>query len=156
MYGLVSNLMQRRSLNERIKLSNGQLDTVYEWGSLTTYAEKIVELSSFLSSRETDMLYVQLPSKYDGDASLLPPGTTDNRNERTDGFLQVLGDSGVSCMDLRDNIKDEGIHQYDLFFVTDHHWNPKGAFWGYSKVMEYLKENYDVSVDSKATRSYKL
>ena len=33
-YGLVSNLMQRRSLNERIKLSNGQLDTVYEWGSL--------------------------------------------------------------------------------------------------------------------------
>ena len=116
---------------------------------LTTYAEKIVELSSFLSSLETDMLYVQLPSKYDGDASLLPPGTTDNRNERTDGFLQVLDDAGVSYMDLRDNIKEEGIHQYDLFFVTDHHWNPKGAFWGYTKVMEYLEKNHDVSVDSK-------
>lgn len=132
-----------------VKLENGYLSFIYEKSdNISEYAENMIELSCFLEEKEIDLLYIQAPfkiSKYDDQ---LPDGIEDYTNENADEFLEAI-EGTVDYIDLREEIYNAGIDQYDFFFKTDHHWTPEGAFWAFGTISEVLNEEYGFDIDER-------
>ena len=77
----------------------------------------------------------------------LPVGVPDEVNPAADRVIERLENAGVSVMDLRKSLHEEGRSHEELFFHTDHHWNSEGAFWGYQKLAERLNADYGYEID---------
>ena len=99
------------------------------------------------------LLYVQAPSKTD--VSPLPDGVEDAAGQEADQFLALLEKYDVATLDLRPvfhKAADSGDYVEDpLFFTTDHHWTPTGAFLGYQTLCERLAKDYRFKIDKKLT-----
>lgn len=146
--GWVNDKLGVRVLNERAKLENGQLTYYFTGGDTQNNSKNLIALNEFLQQREIPLLYIQAPYKIDGDDPQLPAGVEDDSNQNTDAFLAQIQQGGVDYVDLRAEMKADGIDHYSMFFPTDHHWTPKAAFWGYGKLIEYMNENYGYDIDS--------
>lgn len=153
--GLFQNLIEKRYVsdiaanNDVIKLKNGYLTFLQKEYDITQVAESTVEFNSFLSEKGIDFLYLQVPHKISKYSPNLPYGLQDFSNSNTDRFLESVSLSGIKALDLREEIYNAGLNQYDFFFKTDHHWTPEGAFWAFRRVSEELKENYGFDIDEK-------
>ena len=113
--------------------------------------EQTVALRDFLAEREIPLLYVNEPTKYIDDAfftNAFARETWSNRN--MDKFLSRIRQAGVNAIDLRDNIRAEGLNVLDLFYRTDHHWTVPAGLWA-SRIMaeglnRYCGYNIDLSL----------
>ena len=52
-----------------------------------------------------------------------------------------------SCARTREEIHNDGINQYDLWYTTDHHWTTEGGFYAYKKIIDYMEAIGFTSVD---------
>lgn len=101
-------------------------------------------------------LYIQAPSKltvFD-----LPEGLTDYSNDEADQFLSILEDSYlVDTLDLRpafrEAVENGDAEPEELFFRTDHHWTPQGAFLGFQTICEKLKADYGFNIEKEWVRN---
>ena len=99
------------------------------------------------------LLYIQAPSKLD--MAPLPEGIPDYSDAEADQFLAGLEAAGVDTLDLRPVFRSaaekdpEALGQ--LFFHTDHHWTPEGAFLGYQAICEALRSDYGFQIDDALT-----
>lgn len=155
--GAFQKLLGKKVINDAeatrtvVKLNNEHLTFIYPEIDTKPFSENVIKLDSYLKQRGSSVLYVQAPfkiSKYDNE---LPEGVEDYTNYNADKFLDDLKDNGVSCLDLREEIKNDGLDHYSLFFKTDHHWLPKTGFWAFTKIAEVLKDNYGFKYDEKYT-----
>ena len=131
------------------RLDNGYLTWVRPVPSdstMVTYAENIKGLQSYLRRRGIDFLYIQAPfktSKYDPQ---LPPGIVDDVNPKADLLLSQLHGT-VDYIDLRAELHESGLNQYDYFFKTDHHWKSEGAFWAWGVIAGRLNADYGFQIE---------
>ena len=99
------------------------------------------------------MLYVQAPHKLD--LAQLPEGVSDYSSAEADQFLAGLAANGVDTLDLRPAFREAlasgEAELSDLFFRTDHHWTPAGAFLGYQAIYGALADRYGLSFDPALT-----
>ena len=150
--GLIRRLTGIREMNGVIKLNNGYLTKVSDIVSddqLNTNVEAIVQYVNYCNERGIRVIYVQGPyniSKYDPQ---LPAGVTDGHNESLDMMLDRLREKGVETIDLRELMYEDGIDQYDMFYVTDHHYTTEGAFYAYRKIAEQIAADTGTTVDPK-------
>ncbi len=109
------------------------------------------------SNPDTDMLYVQAPCKISKFDPQMPDYEPANINKLLDWFLSGI-EGKVDYIDLRQNMYDQGINQYDYFFKTDHHWTPKGAFWATNEISKTLERNYgfETNYDYLNLDNYKI
>lgn len=92
------------------------------------------------------LLYVQAPQKVsiNHDATL-PAGLEDFGDAHANMLARTLRSEGVNYLDLRPVLLD--THRYaELFFSTDHHWTPEGAFLGWQAVAEVLTEEFELEL----------
>ncbi|MDR3348423.1 MAG: hypothetical protein LBO03_02260 [Acidaminococcales bacterium] len=68
-------------------------------------------------------------------------------NERADLFLDGLRKNGIDYFDLRDRLDSAGSDKSALFFKTDHHWQIETAFWAYTELAKFLRQNHGFSAD---------
>lgn len=149
--GLVHRLFDLRSMNDVVKLDNGYLVEVVPAVDVGAQAEETIKLADMLAAQDIPFLYVQVPykiSRYDG---ALPVGVKDSSNDNADALVMRLSEGGVPVLDLRQWFYEEGMNQYDLFFKTDHHWTPEAAFLAYTKIVNVLEENWELSIDEQYT-----
>ncbi len=132
--------------NTVVKLNNGYLTFVSGKGDYESAARNTIELNSYLKQRNIDFLFVMAPGKINKYDPQLPVGIEDYSNSDMDNFLEVLTFEEIDYIDIRKEIFDSGLNQYDYFFKTDHHWTPEAAFFAYQKVSERL-EKYGLTVD---------
>lgn len=144
--GLYAKLIGKRNVNGRIKLDNNRLVEVYGAVDVTQQAANVVGLNSYLKSKDIPLLWVQAPSSINKYDKQLPIGIEDYSNENADKLLTALKDNGVTYLDIRENIKEDGIDYDSLFFTTDHHWRIEGAFYGYTQIVEELNANYGFNI----------
>ncbi len=104
--------------------------------------QNIISLRNFTNDKNIDYLYVNIPFKTDKANPELPEGIIDNSNILMDGLVNGITEAGVSNIDLRQVMHDEGINQYDMFFKTDHHWKPETGLWAVNKINEYLVSEF--------------
>nr|MBQ4318109.1 hypothetical protein [Clostridia bacterium] len=121
------------------KDSNRMLQVVYEESSqLETYIKNMTKLKDVCGDSGAELLYVQTPFKVIEGYTVLPEGKEDYANANADNFLSGIEAAGIRTLDLRDTILD-AMNPEDIFYRTDHHWTTEAAFWGYTEIVKYLK-----------------
>lgn len=142
--GLMANSLGQPLMNERVILKNGHLSRVKPEYSdpedIRQAAENIIRFHNDHSAGGGNFLFVMVPSQISKYEDLLPPGYTDTTNADADAFLSLLEEAGVTCLDLREELQNDGISVTDAYYVTDHHWTPQTGFWAYGKMLEKLAQ----------------
>lgn len=151
-YGLVQSLLGRRVMEDVesrytvSRLSDGALsfadpDNTYQ--DTSEHAQALADFRDVLAEElGIPLLYVQVPQKASvyGEATL-PAGLNDYGDAHANTFLRALRELEVDCLDLRPVLAETGRYS-ELFFRTDHHWTPEGAFLAWQAVAEKLEEEY--------------
>ncbi len=133
--------------NTVVKLENGYLASLVSKNTaVSSYAENLIELQSFLDEKGIDLLYVQAPYKISAEDTQLVAGLENYANENADAYLAAI-EGEVDYIDLRQEMKEDGLSHYDYFFKTDHHWTPEAAFWAFGNLAETLNANYGFTID---------
>lgn len=163
LYGGIQQLTGRRMVEDVdpqytvVRLDNHSLTFANPDGQaedVTIRAEEMVEFARLVEEEyDIPLLYVQAPSKTD--VSPLPDGVEDAAGQEADQFLALLEKYDVATLDLRPVFRkaaDSGEYDEDpLFFTTDHHWTPTGAFLGYRTLCERLAKDYRFKIGKKLT-----
>ena len=132
--------------NTVVRLNNDYLTFLSGARDYETAAQNTDRLNSYLKGRKTDFLFVMAPGKISKFDPQLPVGVEDYSNSDMDNYLKIIASKDIDYIDIRSEMYDSGLNQYDYFFKTDHHWTPEAAFFAYQKVSERLKE-YGLTVD---------
>lgn len=153
LYGLSAKLLNKHYMidtnatNSVVKDNNDILQFICFQVDTTPYVEKIAKLKSVLDEMDTPLLYVQTPLKTIDGYTEMPEGITDYANSNTDNFINQLEAAGIDTLDLREDLKEDGLNLSEAFYKTDHHWKTQTAFWAVGEVTEYLKENLGIDLD---------
>lgn len=107
---------------------------------------RINEVAQTAKSTGAHFLCLLCPDKHGIYFDYLPRYLTYNGHmQRTDKLVQRIRDSGISCLfpfeDLCKNRKN-----WQLYFKTDTHWTPRGAFLAYSRLCRELKNDFALQV----------
>lgn len=163
LYGGAQRLMGRRVVED----TDPQYTVVRLDGDLLTFSDpdgapmdmtvRAEEMVQFVQRAKKDyqtpVLYVQAPSKLS--VSSLPDGLEDPSEAEADQFLALLKEAKVDTLDLRPAFQEAAEKDpeaaAELFFRTDHHWTPVGAFLGYQLLCEKLEKSYRFSIDEDLT-----
>lgn len=129
-------------------LEGGQVDMTRRANEMLRFARRVKE------EFKVPVLYVQAPSKLD--VASLPDGMADYADAEADQFLSLLKRGKLDVLDLRPVFRDRAEAAPEeaetLFFRTDHHWTPAGAFLGYQTLCEKLNERpYRFKIDEALT-----
>ena len=153
LFGLSERLLNKKYIMDTntsscvVKDNNNLLQFITFPVDTSPYVEKIASLKEVLDELDTPLLYVQTPLKTIEGYTEMPQGITDSANTNTDTFLESLNNVGINTIDLRKNIKQEGITLRELFYKTDHHWTTQTAFWAVGEVTKHLKEHLGIDLD---------
>jgi hypothetical protein len=155
--GAFANLIGKKTLNNVVKLENGYLTETVEKIDTEPLIENTVEFKKYLDEKSIPFLYVQAPYKMPTDDSYLPEGVESFANQNADNLLNGLKQNNIDTLDLREEIQKDRIDHYSLFYKTDHHWNIRGAFYGYTKVLDKISSilNTDINEDYTNINNYK-
>lgn len=128
--------------DEYIVSAYDQTSTDYEY-------EEMVSFKNFLGSNGINLLYVNEPTKYVDDSIFTNEfGIETYSNRNTDLFLKRIREAGINTIDLRDNIREDNINVYDLFYRTDHHWTTPAGLWATQIMAEGLNDYCGYNIDT--------
>ena len=158
LYGGVQRLLGRRVVEDAdhrytvVRLSDRLLtfaDLEDQPVDMTVKAEELIDFAARLKKeRKIPLLYVQAPSK--NDVLPLPQGLTTAEDLQADSLLEALQEAKVDVLDLRPLFR-EAEDGESLFYATDHHWTPKGAFLGYQALARRLEKRYGFTYEEELT-----
>ena len=132
--------------NGVVELTDGHLTVFKQKKDVTAKAENVAAFADACQEQGIPLVMVLVPSKIapsDVDVS----GKLDFSNQNADDFVRLLREYGVDCMDIRDNIIQDGLDHHDLFYRTDHHWKVSTARWATEKIFSHLNEFYGYHAD---------
>ena len=154
MNGAIRNALGQKEMNGVLKLSNNHLTISQKKMSskeIAGYANEVIKFSSFCKEEGKPFLFVQPILKVDENNKQLPIGTEDYSNENINIFLQYLREADIDVLDIRECMKKDEMNLYDYTFKTDHHWNTKGAFYTFTKIVDWIGQTTGVVADQKIT-----
>lgn len=163
LYGGTQRLLGRRMVEDVdpqytvIRLEEDLLtfsDPDGEQMDMTNRAEEMVDFVHRVRKEyHIPVLYVQAPSKLS--VLSLPQGLEDHTEAEATQFLSLLEEAKVDTLDLRpvfqEAVEEDPQAAEELFFLTDHHWTPAGAFLGYQALCEKLEKRYRFRIDESLT-----
>lgn len=157
-YGAVQRLTGQRLVEDSTpdtsvtRLNDGALtfcglDSAYI--DPTANAEKTADFAAELEAEGIPFLMTVVPGKVADTAQELPAALHDWGNEIADDYLAVLAENGVDTLDLRPEF-NRRADRAALFFKTDHHWKPEGAFYACGLLSHALAERYGFPAEEAA------
>lgn len=110
-------------------------------------AANIELLKEYLDDMGIPLLYVHVPGKIcpyiDGELAQ----TIDFSNKNADELLDNLEQAGVSYLDLRENIHEQGLNHHELYYITDHHWRAETGLWATGEIAGKLNNDNGFDID---------
>lgn len=105
---------------------------------LSSIQQKLITLNEQLKQRNITLVVVIAPNK----ATIYPeymPGEIKKAGEksRLDQFLALMGNDSRIVLDLRPDLQ-AGRKTQHVYYRTDTHWNPYGAYIAYQQIMNSL------------------
>lgn len=155
LYGGVQRLIGRRMVADAgytvTRLNDGALTfcgaETYRLDVAPT-VEAVAALAEALG--DVPLLTAIAPEKIPPGVSMLPSGIAEYGNEMGDDFLALASEAGLDTLDLRVGF-DRNAPWGELFFRTDHHWRPEGAFTAYCDLAAELDRRYGIKTDPALT-----
>ena len=141
--GAFRRLFGQREMNGIVRMDNGYLTASMESMEpqvIAERAQKVAQLRDELEARGIAFLFVEPPFKVDPEDPQMPAGETDFTNRNIDMFLAELAAQNVPAMDLRAQIRADGLDYYSLFYGSDHHWTVPAGFYGARQIMDWLEQ----------------
>lgn len=144
MQGYYSNMGMYITDNGYIVSRSEKTTSDYEY-------EQTIAFRDYLEANGVHLLFVNEMTKYDDDSLFRNSfGVETYSNRNMDTYLSRIRAAGVNTIDLRDNIHQEGINIFDLFYRTDHHWTAPAGLWA-TRIMadglnKYCGYNIDLSI----------
>lgn len=122
----VSNVLDETggddNLEERLKANAGSLE----------------KLKKICDENGAVLLYVDAPGKYDTSIVTSSADKLSDPVAKSSYFEKMLNENDVASLNLTQAYKNEFDSYTDGFFITDHHWTIKTAFWGFQKICQKL------------------
>jgi hypothetical protein len=127
----------------------GYAVNVYDSTTTDYEYNETIMLKDYLDRKGIQLLYVNEPLKYLDDGEMLEQfGVESFGNQNADRYLERIGQAGIRYLDLRENIVEEDIDSWDLFYRTDHHWTVSTGLWATTKIVEELNAEYGYHIDT--------
>ena len=153
LYGLVERLLGRDYIRDTntsytvVKDTEGNLHFITFPSDYKEPLQGLLEVNETLKESDTPLVFVQAPLKVIEDHTVLPPSVVDYSKANTDALMDEFEKDNIDYIDLRENVKEDGLDLSTLFYKTDHHWTTNTAFWAVGEVVDYLNENYNMDLD---------
>lgn len=129
-------------------LDDAYVVTAYPETSTDYEVDQMTQLKEFLDKRGINLLYVNEPVKYLDDSLFEEKfGVECYSNRNADLFMERIREAGISAIDLREELTEDGMNIYDMFYRTDHHWTTESGFWAARKIAEGLNEYCGYNID---------
>ncbi len=103
-------------------------------------------LQSYLNSKDIDFLYINAPYKECAVDSRLADSVVSYSNANIDTYIKAMEYYGLNYVDLRDNIHDEELDHYSLFYKSDHHWREETGLWAADEIVSELNAQFGYSL----------
>lgn len=155
--GLFNRICNKRYIHDPsngvVKLDNGHLafaslnESVLDTEKAVDY---VLDFEKFTNENNIDFLYVSVPNKMYKNNKLAKDGVYPQYGDPAE-FLAAIEDGGTDTIEMAEEFESDNIDQYDLYFKTDHHWSPQGAFYAFQKICNHLKTTYGYEIDDKIT-----
>lgn len=163
LYGGAQRLLGRRMVEDvdpqyTVVRLEGELLTFFDpedkAADMTNRAQEMIDFAQRVKKEyHVPVLYVQAPSKLS--VVSLSQGLEDHTEAEATQFLTLLEEAKVDTLDLRpafrEAVEEDPQAAEELFFFTDHHWTPAGAFLGYQTLCEKLEKRYRFRIDESLT-----
>ena len=109
--------------------------------------ERIGRLRDYCSEQGIPFLYVSYPSKasYTDSRPAEDFGIRSVDRETRSLFLRRIRETGIPVLDIEGVLRDRGIKQEEVFYLTDHHWRTRVGLIAAKETAEALKT--DLSLD---------
>lgn len=142
--GFLAKQLGQPMMNNRVTLKNGHLASLVpdspDPKNIRRAAENIIGFHDAHTASGGQFLFVMVSSQISKYEDLLPAGYNDTTNDTADAFLALLDQAGVPYLDLREEMRKDGLSVTDAYFRTDHHWTPQTGFWAYGKILAKLQQ----------------
>ena len=143
--------------SEAVPIGGGYFSAMVNRVDMREYVSSVLSCRDFCREGNIDFLYVQTPQKigkYD-DPEL--SGVVDFTNQNGDDMAAGLKAAGADFIDIREEAHKDLIINREMFFKTDHHWQPRYGLWATGKIVRHLNEKYNFGIDEKiyAPQNYK-
>ncbi len=133
------------SYNPVIEAEEGYFLTCTPRADQSGRSAQIAARKALADSFDTPFVYVQLPGKTCREDAAC--GTVDFYNQNSDRLLESLAREGVSTLDLREALHEDGLVHHESFYMTDHHWLPQTGLWAARTIARTLNEKYGFAAD---------
>lgn len=143
---IIGKNIQYVPINGVYKLPDGYMTFVYEKCDVRDKVESVVGLQEYCKGKGIDFAYLCAPFKV-CEKDVTCYGVKDFSNHNADDLLKGLGEKGILYLDLREQIKKQGLKHHSLFFRTDHHWLPETAVWAAGEVGLFLNNVFKYNID---------
>ena len=142
MQGLYSSMGMYITEENYIVSASDFTSTDYEYS-------ETVDLEKFLTENGIQLLYVNEPTKYTDDSLFSKSfGVESYSNRNMDRFLERIRAERINTVDIRENMAEEGLDAFSLFYRTDHHWTVPAALWATQKIADGLNEYCGYDIDT--------
>ncbi len=157
---LVSNATEQREMNGIVKLKNDYLTLPMEYTDMSRFGRSTANFNAYLNEKNIPFLYVQIPHKLPSDVDKqVPYGFDTYPNRSVNTLTSFLKLSDVPILDLREEIKNDELDHYELFYKTDSHWTTEAGFWAHTKILEAICEMLgtpQISTQTTDLENYKI
>ena len=155
-YGGIQKLVNRSLIDDTdrtsqvLKLNNGFLSfKENENTDLSSLQQYLTELKKTCESSGSQLMYVNKTSKSTTDSELLPPFYPHVYGSNFHAIKPKLQQQNISVLDIEEEINDDEIDKYSLFFKTDHHWTPQTGIWVSKKICQEISHSYGWDLDTE-------
>ncbi len=121
-----------------------------EDAKLENRAQRVKELYDVAAENGAGFMYITAPTK--GYDMQYPANVEDYTKSNCDRFSGFLEKENIPHLNLIEVMKEKGVSEEDMFFVTDHHWKPNYAFVAAGEISRCLSERYGFSYDEENTK----
>ncbi len=119
------------------------------WTSTDYEYDQMLSLYHFLLKKDIHLMYINEPNKYVDDSLFEKNfGIESYSNRNADSFLQRIKKAGIHVIDLRDELKQDKLNIYDMFYRTDHHWTTRSGLWASEKIAKGLNKYCGYAIDT--------
>lgn len=141
------NISVYSDYNSVIELDDGYLAVFSEKIDVNPLARSVEMLNSYCQQKGVSFIYVQAPSKISENIDSNISGKLDFSNQNADELIKLLTDSGISVLDLREEINNENLNHHELFYKTDNHWKAETGLWATGVLANKIVADYNLEIN---------
>lgn len=113
----------------------------YKQQDIDQWTNKLKDIQTWYEDRGIKFVIVIAPNKHSVYNEKLPAWIRQPKITLTDDVIKYSKDKNINLLDLRPSMKEK--IETKIYYITDTHWNDKGASIAYNQTINYMNRIYN-------------